>query len=163
MSADINDHYPTDVDPSVILELRVATCAIITDDAGHILLQHRADNDLWGMPGGALEKGESVAQGVVREVKEETGYDVEIVGVVGVYSDPKQRQVVRYPDNVVQYVVVSVHARITGGEGGVDHESHEQRWFEPGALPEPMVPNHIVRLRDFTDRHASGPAPAELR
>ena len=43
----------------------------------------------WGVPGGAIDLGESVAQAAVRETREESGIDCEITGVVGIYSDPK--------------------------------------------------------------------------
>ena len=43
---------------------------------------------LWGLPGGAMDLGESVGQAVVREVREETGLEVQPTGLVGIYSDP---------------------------------------------------------------------------
>jgi 8-oxo-dGTP pyrophosphatase MutT (NUDIX family) len=50
-----------------------AASAIVVDDAGRILLHRRTDNALWSIPGGAMEVGESIAETIVREVKEETG------------------------------------------------------------------------------------------
>ena len=58
--------------------LVVAVTAVVTNDQGELLLQKRTDNDLWGLPGGAMNIGESVAQAVIREVKEETTLDVGI-------------------------------------------------------------------------------------
>lgn len=48
----------------------------------------RTDTDLYAIPGGAQEIGETISQTVVREVKEETGVDVEVTGLIGIYSDP---------------------------------------------------------------------------
>ena len=63
--------------------IRCAAAAIVLDGEGKILLQRRSDNGRWGLPGGSVEIGESVAAAVVREVREETGLDARITGVAG--------------------------------------------------------------------------------
>jgi ADP-ribose pyrophosphatase YjhB (NUDIX family) len=63
--------------------------AVVTNETGEILLQRRWDNGDWGLPGGAVKLGESAAQAVVREVREETGIEVKPTGIVGIYSDPR--------------------------------------------------------------------------
>src|SRR6266508_3769266 len=63
--------------------------AIVVGQHGEILLQRRADNDRWALPGGTMDIGETLADAVIREVREETGLDVEPVRIVGVYSDPR--------------------------------------------------------------------------
>lgn len=69
--------------------LVVAASAVVTDDQGRILLQRRRGNDLWALPGGAMEMNESLPQAAIRELKEETGLDIEITGLVGTYTDPR--------------------------------------------------------------------------
>src|SRR5213080_3661891 len=82
-----------------------------------VLLQKRDDNGLWGLPGGSVEPGESITEAVVREVREETGLDVEPVRLIGVYSSPAHHQIVTYADgNVIHYISSSFECRITGGE-----------------------------------------------
>ena len=54
-----------------------------------MLVINRTDNGNWALPGGALDLGESLVQTAVREVKEETGIDCEITGLVGIYTDPR--------------------------------------------------------------------------
>src|SRR5919202_2816381 len=80
--------------------LVVAVTAVVTNDQGELLVQKRTDNDLWGLPGGGMHLGESIGQTVVREVKEETGLDVEPTGLVGIYSDP--HHVIAYADAEVR-------------------------------------------------------------
>ena len=60
--------------------------AAVIDDDGRILLVQRADNQKWAMPGGAMDVGETPAEGVVREAFEETGVRCEVVALVGVFD-----------------------------------------------------------------------------
>jgi 8-oxo-dGTP pyrophosphatase MutT (NUDIX family) len=60
--------------------------AAVFDGEGRILLIRRKDNGLWAMPGGALEVGETPAEGACREAWEETGLQVAAVGLIGVYD-----------------------------------------------------------------------------
>ena len=57
-------------------------------DAGKVLLIKRRDLQVWALPGGGSDAGESVAQAAVRETREETGLEVELQHLVGVYSRP---------------------------------------------------------------------------
>ena len=77
-----------------------AASAIVTDRSGRILLHRRSDNDLWGLPGGGMELGESISQTIVREVREETGLDVEPRYVIGIYTNP--RHVIAFADGEVR-------------------------------------------------------------
>lgn len=125
-----------------------SVAAVIFDEAGRVLLQQRGDNGYWGLPGGSVELGETVAEAVLREVAEETGYTVEIVRLVGVYSDPRHT-VARYADgNAVQYVSSLFECRIIGGSPTLCDETLALAWFAPDALPADFVPNHRPRLAD---------------
>ncbi|SRR6266704_1975788 len=62
---------------------------VVVIDAGRILLVQREDFKTWGLPGGHVEDGESVAQAAVREVLEETGFEVELTRLVGIYIRPR--------------------------------------------------------------------------
>ncbi|BCK68936.1 hypothetical protein Srufu_028890 [Streptomyces libani subsp. rufus] len=87
---------------------------MVTDDEGRVLLQRRRDNDLWALPGGGMEMADSLPGTAVREVKEETGLDVEITGLVGTYTDP--RHVIAYTDGEVRRQFnVCFTARVVGG------------------------------------------------
>ena len=110
-----------------------AVTAVVEDDRGRVLLIHRTDNDLWALPGGTLELGEDVPTTAVREVLEETGIEIEIVGLTGVYSDPKH--IIAYDDGEVrQQFAICLLARPTGGTLRGSTESNEVRWLERSAL-----------------------------
>lgn len=77
-----------------------AVSAVIVNNRQEILLQERVDNEKWSLPGGKMEPGETVEEAIKREVKEETGLDVEIKQLVGVYSNPNH--VIAYEDGEVR-------------------------------------------------------------
>ncbi|MFJ8512527.1 NUDIX domain-containing protein [Lysinibacillus xylanilyticus] len=60
--------------------------AIIKDENGRILLQRRSDYRDWGLPGGAMQPGESIEETMVREVKEETGISIKEYNFISVYT-----------------------------------------------------------------------------
>jgi ADP-ribose pyrophosphatase YjhB (NUDIX family) len=66
----------------------VAVTVFVVDDLDRVLLIRRTDNGLWAIPGGAQDFGEYIAHTAVRETKEETGVDIEVTGLVGIYSNP---------------------------------------------------------------------------
>jgi 8-oxo-dGTP pyrophosphatase MutT (NUDIX family) len=129
----------------------VAASAVVTDDKGRILLQRRSDNALWALPGGGMDMTDSLPGCAVREVKEETGYDVEITGLVGTYTDP--RHIIEYSDGEVRRQFnVCFTARITGGSLAVSDESSEVRFVDPGELDSlPMHHTQRLRLQHFLE------------
>lgn len=131
--------------------LVVAASAVVTDDQGRVLLQRRLDNDLWALPGGGMDMGDSLPGCAVREVKEETGYDIEITGLVGTYTDP--RHVIAYSDGEVRRQFnICFRARIMGGELAVSDESTEVRFVDPAELARlPMHHTQRLRLRHFLE------------
>lgn len=149
------DYYDDPSAPSAN-SLVPAASAVVVDESGRIVLQRRRDNEMWALPGGAMELGESVAQCAIRETREETGLDVEVNGVVGIYSDPKH--VFAYDDGEVrQEFSICVLARVVGGTVEVSDESHEVKAFAPEEIEDlPMVPSIRLRVSDYL----SGQMPA---
>jgi len=101
--------------------------AVVTDGDGALLMVHRTDNDLWSIPGGAMDLGESIADAAVRETKEETGLDVEVTGIVGIYTNP--RHVMAYDDGEVrQQFSVCFTTRLLGGQLRTSTETSDVRF-----------------------------------
>jgi 8-oxo-dGTP pyrophosphatase MutT (NUDIX family) len=115
---------------SVVPSVTVA----IRDDWGRILLIHKIDNDLWALPGGGHDAGERITDTAVREVKEETGLDVEILRLVGTYTNPNH--VIAYDDGEVrQQFSLCFEGRSIGGTPREDGtETKAVRWVDPGEL-----------------------------
>jgi 8-oxo-dGTP pyrophosphatase MutT (NUDIX family) len=115
--------------------LMPGAAAYIRDERGRILLQRRHDSQLWGLPGGGQNLGESAAQAVMREVHEETGLQVEPSRLIGVYSDPVFGKTFPNGDQI-QPVVALFAAEVVGGELSSDSpETLELGYFSPDDLP----------------------------
>lgn len=143
-------------------EIRLSVSAIVWEDApgSALLLMRRSDNGRWGLPGGYVEKGETVTAAAVREVEEETGVRIGVGRLIGVYSDP-ERQVIAYPDGArVQAVNLCFEAApLSKGEPTTPEETLEIGYFPAALLPEPFVPIHRLRIDDA----ALGEAGARVR
>ncbi|MGW2838374.1 NUDIX domain-containing protein [Streptomyces sp. NPDC001493] len=143
--------YDDDPDAPRSNSLVVAASAAVTDADGRLLLQRRRDNGLWALPGGGMDMGDSLPGTAVREVKEETGLDVEITGLVGTYTDP--RHVIAYSDGEVRRQFnVCFTARVVGGTLALSDESTELRFVAPEDVDAlPMHHTQRLRVRHFLE------------
>ena len=125
--------------------LVVGSSAVVVDDEGRILLQRRSDSGNWALPGGTMDIGETFAQSAIREVKEETGFDVRIERIVGIYSDPGH--VFAYEDGEVrQEFNICLACTIVGGELAVSSESTDVRFF-PLSETQRLTMHESIRKR----------------
>jgi ADP-ribose pyrophosphatase YjhB (NUDIX family) len=142
-----------DPDAPAANSIVVAVTVFVRDERDQVLLIQRSDNDLWALPGGAQDVGEYVAQTAVRETKEETGIDIEVTGLVGIYSDPNH--VVEYSDGEVrQQFSICFRARSLGGRPTPSDESTQVRWTTPEDWPAlPIHPSMRLRIdHGYQDR-----------
>ncbi|MBN9743585.1 NUDIX hydrolase [Amycolatopsis sp. A1MSW2902] len=125
---------------------------VIRNDRGEVLLIHKIDNDLWALPGGGHDIGETITQTAVREVKEETRLDVEIIRLTGTYTNP--RHVMAYDDGEVrQQFSLCFEGRVIGGEPREDGvETKAVQWVDPSRLEDlTMHPSMRMRIAHALD------------
>lgn len=132
-----------------------AASGVVADDSNRVLLIRRTDNDLWTIPGGAMEPGEDIATCCQREVLEESGIEVDIVSLVGIYSNP--RHVVEYSDGEVrQQFSVCFACRPAGGGLATSDESSEVGYFTPEEIGNMDIhPSIRLRIDHFQEGRAS--------
>ncbi|WP_410618806.1 NUDIX domain-containing protein [Amycolatopsis sp. cmx-8-4] len=132
--------------------------AVVRDGQGRVLLIHKIDNNRWALPGGGHDVGERITETVVREVREETGLAVEVLRLVGTYTDP--RHVMAYSDGEVrQQFSLCFEARWTGGTPREDGtETRAVRWVEPDALDTLDIhPSMRLRIHHALDESRTAP------
>ncbi|MCS6774655.1 MAG: NUDIX domain-containing protein [Anaerolineae bacterium] len=136
--------------------IRPGASAVVFDGEGRLLLHQRADNQHWALPGGGMDPGETIAQTCLREVREETGLEVAIVRLIGIYSDPAQYAIARYPTGELHQILnVCFECRVIGGSLRLSAESIQVGFFDPSALPQPLLLPHRVRIQDALRREAA--------
>jgi ADP-ribose pyrophosphatase YjhB (NUDIX family) len=108
---------------------------------GKILLTKREDFEVWCLPGGAVDEGESVAQAAIRETREETGLEVNLTHLIGLYSHPKEASLIRH--------IALFAAQIVGGElKGDPNEVIEIAYFGADEIPDALLVTHRRRILD---------------
>ena len=140
-AGELIDRNPDSIRPSV--------CAVIINDNNEILLEQRSDNQLWGLPGGGVEIGESVTQALHREVIEETGLKIKIIDLIGIYSDPENYSIMSYPDGgLVQYVSITFKCKPISKNIKISKESIDLKFFDIAKLPVNLMTGHKSRIND---------------
>ena len=127
--------------------LQDGAAAIIVNNDGQILLQSRADNDRWGLPGGCQELGERFEDTIIREVKEETNLDIteENLQLIAVVSGNTRRN--EYPNgDVVINNTVLYCIKNYSGEIKWDNESKEMKFFNLDNLPKNQNDPDLIEI-----------------
>jgi ADP-ribose pyrophosphatase YjhB (NUDIX family) len=122
--------------------------ALVLDEHDRVLLTRRTDNGRWCLPGGRLDPGESAEECCVREVLEETGLHVEVVRLIGLYSNPNL--LIEYADgNRRQIVAAHFLVRVTGGLLQLSDETAAYGYFSREELAAmDVMEHHIERIAD---------------
>ncbi|SCF11752.1 NUDIX domain-containing protein [Micromonospora chokoriensis] len=139
------DHFnnPNAPKPNSIV---VAVTAFVQDEQGRVLLIQRTDNGLWALPGGAQDFGEYISETAMRETREETGVEVEVTGVVGIYTNPSH--VMEYSNGEVrQQFSICFRGRYIAGKPRISDESSAVRWTRRDELDGlPIHPSMRLRI-----------------
>lgn len=147
-------HY-TDYDTRL-----AAYVVVVHDDQLLLALWHDDERRRWTLPGGGVELLETPEEGAVREAREETGYDVELTGLLGIETDvfsaeQRTRGAGRDSGRPLKAVRVFYTARIVGGEltDEADGTTDEARWIPLAAVADlPRVSMVDTGLRLFAER-----------
>jgi ADP-ribose pyrophosphatase YjhB (NUDIX family) len=112
-----------------------------------VLLIKRADAPVWGLPGGAIDEGETVAQAALRETREETGLEVRLEQLVGIYSRPHWR--------FGGDIGILFRASPLGGTLVTKtDETVDAQYFEQTSLPKTLLWHHYQRILDALDNRS---------
>jgi 8-oxo-dGTP diphosphatase len=122
----------------------VSVAAAIVDEGGRLLAVRRRDNGHWEPPGGVLELKETIHAGLIREVQEETGLEVEPMALSGIYKNMRRG-----------IIALVFRCRIVGGEPLTTSEAEEIAWLTPHQVRELMDEAYATRLLDALN---TGPA-----
>lgn len=117
---------------------------IICENNSIVLIKRKKDpyKESWALPGGFVEYGETVESAAIREVKEETGLDVDLCKIVGVYSDPKR-------DPRGHTVTICYLAKRVGGELKADTDASDVQCFlKAEILKLKLAFDHEIILKD---------------
>ncbi|GAC1356998.1 MAG: 8-oxo-dGTP diphosphatase MutT [Herpetosiphon sp.] len=117
---------------------RLGAFAVVRNRDGRALISRRTDNGYWNLPGGGVEPDETVAEGLLREIMEETGLTCTLGRLVGVYSKPQKRE------------IVLVFEAFAGDDTPLPTpEADEHHWVDASELDAyPLLPKHRERLLD---------------
>jgi mutator protein MutT len=128
-------------------EAPIVGVGAVVIDGTKVLLARRGNEPLkgeWSLPGGAVELGETLQQGVIREVLEETGLEVVPAGIVEILDRIIQDEAsgrIRY-----HYVLVDFACQVTGGTLGEGSDADEVRWVAREELDEYRLAPVTVRV-----------------
>ena len=128
----------------------IAIGAVIVKD-NHVLLVRRGAAPLkghWTLPGGVLELGESLLEGVVREVREETGLIVEPVELIELVDRIHREQGSEQDRVQYHYVIADYLCRVTGGEARAASDAEDVRWVQRAEWNSP--PRRTLKLDPLT-------------
>lgn len=121
-----------------------------------LVIERRNPPAGWALPGGFVDRGETVEQAAVREAREETSLEVRLEALLGVYSDPER--------DLRGHTVSVVYVARGEGEARAQDDAGDLRWLDPEDRTQPLAFDHRRILDDFLRFRVTGEvAPLRLR
>ena len=129
----------------------VFTGGCVFDERGRVLLQKRGDSENWGFPGGSIELGETPENAAIRELKEETGLDVVVNSLIGIYTDSDMR----YSNGDQAHSICIVYElKKIGGKLKCDNlETLELKYFDIDEMPVMFCKQHEEIKVDLINKY----------
>lgn len=116
-------------DGEMVMPTHIVACGgLVEDQAGNILIV-KTHHGGWVFPGGQVEVGENLMDGVIREVKEESGIDIEVTGLIGIYSNSG---IYKWHDGVTDVptkLMLDFACKPIGGKLCTSDETTDSRWI----------------------------------
>ena len=132
----------------------VAAGGLIINDKDEILLVKNPRKG-WEFPGGIVEQGETVPQGLMREIKEESGVDVEVINIVGIYSNTKKKKGYNGVEEIPTIVNIDFICKYVSGELTTSDESIDVKWFSREEALKIVNPKQQFRFRKLLNYNSS--------
>jgi HAD superfamily hydrolase (TIGR01450 family) len=130
-------------------KIEVAVAAFILNKNKQVLLIKRKDNSYWALPTGRMERGETLEEAVVREIKEELNLKIRVKSLVGVYSHPSDLVLSYRSGETIQFIAACFFCKIEEGElRNNQSEILESGFYSVSQLPQPMVDSHQRWIED---------------
>ena len=125
-----------------------AAAIIFDENREKVLLTQRSDNGRWCLPGGGMDPGENASEACIRETMEETGLEVRVTRLVGIYTSPDL--IIEYADgNCWQPVAMTFEADVVGGELRLSDETTDYGYFLVDRLDDvDLMEHHLERIQD---------------
>ena len=142
----VDKHYCNTCDKYIFEDPKLAVVVLVSNSKQLLLVKRAIEPALgkWSFPSGYVDKGESVESAALREVKEETGIDIKINFLIGVYSSALR-----------PLVLLAYGAEVLGGSLEPNHEVLDIGYFSPNCLPDMPFPHDDEILKDWTSINQS--------
>lgn len=124
-------------------------CLLIEDDKGNLLLQRRADDNTWGLHGGAIEVDEAVEDALRREVREELNIELDEISLFHIYSGLNYHHIYPNEDETSCIDIVYLCSKYHGEMILQEKEVKEVRWFNKDNLPAGISNNAKQAIADY--------------
>lgn len=132
--------------------LMVGACVLIFNEHDELLMQHRIDNDCWGLAGGSMELGETLEEVALREMYEETGLTANHLTLFSIFSGKDFYYQYPHGDEVYNVTTAYICTNYSGDLRCDPEEVKDLQFFRLDALPEHISPPDKIVIHNYLER-----------